>query len=217
MRRFLLALLLGLLALPAAAADPPTLKQYFDNTGRDDVLAGGVRMIPITTPKGDVPRLDQARRQQPADQGAAAARRPGRDARVPSRPSTATCPAAGIEYYYYDQLGSLYSDQPDDPRCWELPRFVDEVEQVRQALGLDRGQLLPARPFVGRHAGDRVRAQAPGAPQGPGHLQHDGQHPGVQRVREQGADAGDGPGRAGRDQAARGRGRLRRTRATWSC
>src|SRR5690606_30591788 len=47
-------------------------------------------------------------------------------------------PAAGIEYYYYDQLGSLYSDQPDDPDLWEIDRFVDEVEQVRQALGLDK-------------------------------------------------------------------------------
>ncbi|MBB6629834.1 proline iminopeptidase-family hydrolase [Nocardioides sp. KIGAM211] len=47
-------------------------------------------------------------------------------------------PAAGIEYYYYDQLGSHYSDQPDDPSLWEIDRFVDEVEQVRVALGLDR-------------------------------------------------------------------------------
>jgi proline iminopeptidase len=46
-------------------------------------------------------------------------------------------PAAGIEYYYYDQLGSGWSDQPDLPELWEIPRFVDEVEQVRQALGLD--------------------------------------------------------------------------------
>ncbi len=45
-------------------------------------------------------------------------------------------PAAGIEYYYYDQLGSYYSDQPKDPSLWTLPRFVEEVEQVRQALGL---------------------------------------------------------------------------------
>ena len=46
-------------------------------------------------------------------------------------------PAAGVEYYYYDQLGSYYSDQPDFDDLWELPRFVDEVEQVRLALGLD--------------------------------------------------------------------------------
>jgi len=25
---------------------------YFDDSGRDDVLSGGVKMIPITTPKG---------------------------------------------------------------------------------------------------------------------------------------------------------------------
>ena len=45
-------------------------------------------------------------------------------------------PAAGIEYYYYDQLGSHYSDQPDEPSLWQIDRFVDEVEQVRVALGL---------------------------------------------------------------------------------
>lgn len=45
-------------------------------------------------------------------------------------------PAAGVEYYFYDQLGSFYSDQPDDPTLWEIDRFVDEVEQVRLALGL---------------------------------------------------------------------------------
>ena len=45
-------------------------------------------------------------------------------------------PAAGIEVYLYDQLGSYFSDQPDDQDLWQIPRFVDEVEQVRQALGL---------------------------------------------------------------------------------
>ena len=51
-------------------------------------------------------------------------------------------PAAGVEYYYYDQLGSGFSDQPDDPSLWELDRFVDEVEQVRRALGLDRDSFV---------------------------------------------------------------------------
>jgi proline iminopeptidase len=45
-------------------------------------------------------------------------------------------PEAGIEVFMYDQLGSSFSDQPDDPDLWEIPRFVDEVEQVRTALGL---------------------------------------------------------------------------------
>jgi hypothetical protein len=34
-------------------------------------------------------------------------------------------PKAGIEYYHYDQLGSSYSDQPNEPLHWEIPRFVD--------------------------------------------------------------------------------------------
>jgi proline iminopeptidase len=43
---------------------------------------------------------------------------------------------------YYDQLGSWYSDQPDDPSLWEIDRFVDEVEQVRLALGLGPESLV---------------------------------------------------------------------------
>jgi proline iminopeptidase len=50
--------------------------------------------------------------------------------------------AVGIEFYYYDQLGSHFSDQPKNPDLWELPRFVDEVEQVRIALGLDAGNFF---------------------------------------------------------------------------
>ena len=51
-------------------------------------------------------------------------------------------PAAGVEYYYYDQLGSAYSDQPDEPSLWALDRFVEEVEQVRAALGLDASSFV---------------------------------------------------------------------------
>jgi proline iminopeptidase len=39
-------------------------------------------------------------------------------------------------YIYYDQLGSYYSDQPNDNSLWTNERFVEEVEQVRIALGL---------------------------------------------------------------------------------
>ena len=46
-------------------------------------------------------------------------------------------PQAGIELYFYDQLGSHHSSQPDHADLWEIGRFVDEVEQVRQALALD--------------------------------------------------------------------------------
>jgi proline iminopeptidase len=47
-------------------------------------------------------------------------------------------PAEGIEFWYYDQLGSYFSDQPEmTDDLLAVPRFVDEVEQVRLALGLD--------------------------------------------------------------------------------
>ena len=36
----------------AANSATPSLASYFDTTGRTDTYAGGVRMIPITTPKG---------------------------------------------------------------------------------------------------------------------------------------------------------------------
>jgi proline iminopeptidase len=46
-------------------------------------------------------------------------------------------PQAGIEMYYYDQLGVGNSDVPDDPALWTLPRYVREVDEVREGLGLD--------------------------------------------------------------------------------
>jgi proline iminopeptidase len=47
-------------------------------------------------------------------------------------------PKANIEFYEYDQLGSKYSDRPQDTSLWTIERFVEEVEQVRQALGLNK-------------------------------------------------------------------------------
>jgi proline iminopeptidase len=46
-------------------------------------------------------------------------------------------PEAGIEMYYYDQLGCGNSDKPEDLSLWEIPRFVEEVEEVRRGLGLE--------------------------------------------------------------------------------
>lgn len=45
-------------------------------------------------------------------------------------------PRQGLEIYFYDQLGSYFSDQPDDPALWNIERFCDEVEEVRNGLGL---------------------------------------------------------------------------------
>lgn len=51
-------------------------------------------------------------------------------------------PKEGIEFYYYDQLGCGNSDAPTDTSLWNIPRYVEEVEQVRKGLGLDNFYLL---------------------------------------------------------------------------
>lgn len=51
-------------------------------------------------------------------------------------------PQAGIGYWYYDQLGSGFADQPKDKALWNLERFVAEVEQVRASLGLEKFVLF---------------------------------------------------------------------------
>jgi proline iminopeptidase len=114
---------------------------YLDNTGRDDVLGGGARRIPITTPKGDFHVWTKRFGNNPTAKllllhGGPASTHEYFEA------ADSYLPAANIEYYYYDQLGSAYSDQPDEPELWQIDRFVDEVEQVRIALGLDAGNFF---------------------------------------------------------------------------
>jgi proline iminopeptidase len=51
-------------------------------------------------------------------------------------------PQAGVTYWYYDQLGCGFSDQPDDTQLWNLTRFTSEVEEVRTVLGFERMVVL---------------------------------------------------------------------------
>ena len=112
------------------------LGSYFDNTGRDDVLTGGVKMVDVTTPKGDFRVWTKRVGNNPDIKVLLLHGGPGATHEY-YEAMDSFFPGAGIEYYYYDQLGSYYSDQPDDPDLWQTERFVEEVEQVRQALGLN--------------------------------------------------------------------------------
>jgi proline iminopeptidase len=51
-------------------------------------------------------------------------------------------PKEGMEIYYYDQLGCGNSDKPTDTSLWTIPRYVEEIEQVRKGLGLDNFYLF---------------------------------------------------------------------------
>ena len=124
----------------ACSPQPPatdTAHSYFDNSGRDDVLGGGVKMIPVTTPKGTFHVWTKRVGNNPTIKVLLLHGGPGVTHEY-LEAFDSYFPAAGIEYYYYDQLGSYYSDQPKEPDLWNLPRFVEEVEQVRQALKLDK-------------------------------------------------------------------------------
>jgi pimeloyl-ACP methyl ester carboxylesterase len=48
----------------------------------------------------------------------------------------------GRRVVVYDQLGCGNSDRPDDPELWTLALFLDEVQTVRDELGLERIHLL---------------------------------------------------------------------------
>jgi proline iminopeptidase len=120
---------------PASVAPATPSASYFDSTGRADALSGGVRMISITTPKGPFRVWTKRVGNNPRIKVLLLHGGPGATHEY-FEAADSFFPGAGIEYYYYDQLGSAYSDQPRDTDLWEMPRFVDEVEQVRQALGL---------------------------------------------------------------------------------
>ena len=110
---------------------------YLDYSGRDDVFSGGVKLITVDTSKGPFRVWTKRIGNNPSVKVLLLHGGPGVTHEY-LEAFDSYFPAAGFEYYYYDQLGSFYSDQPDQPELWNLPRFVEEVEQVRQALGLDR-------------------------------------------------------------------------------
>ena len=87
---------------------------YLDNTGRDDVLSGGIRMIPVETPKGTFRVWTKRVGNNPRIKVLILHGGPGFSHEY-LEAFDSYFPAASIEYYYYDQLGSYYSDQPEEP------------------------------------------------------------------------------------------------------
>lgn len=128
--------------LAVSACTPPengktSAEEYLDYTGRDDVLSGGVKMIEISTPKGKFDVWTKRVGNNPDIKVLLLHGGPGATHEY-FEVMDSYFPSANIEYYYYDQLGSYYSDQPEDSSLWKTERFVEEVEQVRQALGLNQ-------------------------------------------------------------------------------
>ncbi len=133
-------------------------EQFYERTNRPDAAAGGVRMIPITTSLGQFKVWTKRIGNNPALKVLLWHGGPGATHNY-FEAVDSFFPAAGVEYYYYDQLGSGRSDNPADSRMWDLNRFVDEVEQVRSALDLGPDTSSHGS-FMGWHSGDGVRTYA---------------------------------------------------------
>lgn len=111
------------------------MTEYWDSVGRADRLTGGARKIEVRTPGGAFEVWTKRVGNHPTRKMLLLHGGPGASHEY-LEAFDSFLPSAGVEYYYYDQLGSAYSDQPEDPALWEVSRFVDELEQVRLALGL---------------------------------------------------------------------------------
>lgn len=110
---------------------------YLDSTEKADRFMGGIKMVPIKTPKGDFKVWTKRVGNNPSMKVLLLHGGPGMTHEI-YESFDGYFPQENIEYYYYDQLGSYYSDQPSDKSLWTTERFVEEVEQVRKSLGLDQ-------------------------------------------------------------------------------
>jgi proline iminopeptidase len=114
--------------------EPVTAYFKDDNNG---VKTGGVKVIKINTDKGDFKIWTKTFGNNPKIKLLLLNGGPGATHEY-FECMESFLPAEEIEFIYYDQLGTGNSDNPNDTALWDLPRYVEEVEQVRSALNLNK-------------------------------------------------------------------------------
>lgn len=133
MKKILFALLL--ISFISCKQDD-SLTNYF-STNSTEVQVGGVKIIPITTPKGTFKVWTKRIGNNPKIKLLLLTGGPGLSHEY-MECMESFLPKEGIEIIYYDQLGTGFSDNPNDTTMWDLPRYVEEVEQVRVVLNLNK-------------------------------------------------------------------------------
>lgn len=113
--------------------------EYFKSK-ESGIKNGGVKMITIETPKGKFNVWTKRIGNNPKMKLLLLNGGPGMSHEY-FECMESFLPAEGIEFIYYDQLGTGFSDNPNDTAMWDLPRYVEEVEQVRKALHLDKNNF----------------------------------------------------------------------------
>ena len=112
---------------------------YFESqdTGVQD---GGIMMIPIETPKGIFKVWTKRVGNNPTMKVLLLNGGPGATHEY-FECFESFFPKESIEFIYYDQLACGRSDNPKDTSLYNLDRYVEEVEQVRKALNLDKSNF----------------------------------------------------------------------------
>ena len=113
----------------------PSTAEYF-NYGDTGVQTAGIKMIPIQTPVGNFKVWTKRFGNNPRIKVLLLHGGPAFGHEY-MECFESFFPQEGFEFYEYDQLGSSYSDQPKDSSLWTIDHFVEEVEQVRKALGMN--------------------------------------------------------------------------------
>jgi len=114
----------------------PTVADYY-NYGDTGVQTAGVKLIPISTPVGKFKVWTKRFGNNPRIKVLLLHGGPAMGHEY-MECFESFFPKEGFEFYEYDQLGSSYSDQPRDSSLWTIDHFVEEVEQVRKALGMNK-------------------------------------------------------------------------------
>lgn len=127
-------LLFSFLTLIACSPASETVSNYFSYP--DSLESAGVKMIPISTPSGNFKVWTKRFGNNPKIKILLLHGGPAMTHEYMECFET-FFQREGFEFYEYDQLGSYYSDQPKDSTLWKTERFVEEVEQVRKAIGAD--------------------------------------------------------------------------------
>lgn len=136
MRYLILFITAALFSACGQQGSAPTLASYHAITD-SGVQTGGVKMIPVTTPLGTFKVWTKRFGNNPRIKVLLLHGGPGGTHEF-FESFESFFPKEGIEFYEYDQLGSYFSDQPKDSSLWTTGRFVEEVEQVRKALGMNK-------------------------------------------------------------------------------
>jgi proline iminopeptidase len=141
--KYLASSALVLLLLLMSCADKPNNNEiiekssYFDYSNSNDQITGGIKMVPIETPKGTFNVYTKRMGNNPKMRVLLLHGGPG-GTHEEFGNFDGYLPNEEIEYIYYDQLDSYYSDKPNDSTLWTTEHFVEEVEQVRKALNLTK-------------------------------------------------------------------------------